>query len=192
LKYWSERNFKEIGKGGFGVVWKGYNKHTHEEVKTIYLSLTALDHTSQKVALKFYVIDQQQQQCDDREYQILQECACLCIAPKCLQHGTLCVPSECRRDSFCHIETLVMEFQIKTLAHQFEEFENLCVLAVFRLQRAMFAAQEAIELLFRLHSKGIIHRDIKPENLMYNVRFSCLLIFLVLSIFLFEEDCDYF
>jgi hypothetical protein len=32
LKYWSEQNFKEIGKGGFGVVWKGYNKHTHEEV----------------------------------------------------------------------------------------------------------------------------------------------------------------
>lgn len=132
------------------------------------LSLTALDNTSQKVALKFYVIDQQQ--CDDREYQILQECACLCIAPKCLQRGVLCVPSEYRRDSFCHIETLVMEFQIKTLAHQFEEYENLCVLAVFRLQRALMAAQEAIELLFRLHSKGIIHRDIKPENLMYNVR----------------------
>ena len=150
------------------------------------LSLTALGNTSQKVALKFYVIDQQQ--CDDREYQILQECACLCIAPKCLQRGTLCVPSECRRDSFCHIETLVMEFQIKTLAHQFEEFENLCVLAVFRLQRAMIAAQEVIELLFRLHSKGILHRDIKPENLMYNVRFSCLF----LSIFLFDEDCDYF
>jgi hypothetical protein len=118
----------------------------------------------------------------------MQECASLNIAPKCLQRGLLCVPSEYRRDGFCYIETLVMEFQIKTLAHQFEEFEDLSVLAVFRLQHAMIAAQAAIELLFRLHSRGILHRDIKPENLMYNVRFACF----YLSIFRFDDVCDYF
>ena len=80
--------------------------------------------------------------------------------------GILCVPSEFRRDAFCNIEVLVMEFQIKTLAQHFEE---LNVSNGLRLHHAMIAAQAAINLLFMLHSKRIIHRDIKPDNFMYNV-----------------------
>ena len=78
----------------------------------------------------------------------------------------LCVPSEFRRDAFCKIETLVMEFQIKTLAQHFEELD---VSTGLRFHNAMIAAQAAINLLFRLHSRGILHRDIKPDNFMYNV-----------------------
>ena len=103
------------------------------------------------------------------------ECSCLNIAPQCLMQGVVTNLSEFRKGSVrhcCNIETLVMEFQIKTLAQHFEELARAGVSAVLKLHQALLAAQHAIELLFRLHSKGFIHRDIKPENLMYNVRYT--------------------
>lgn len=99
----------------------------------------------------------------------MSECSCLNIAPQVIMRGTLCFESDFRRDTMCHIEILVMELQCKTLAQEFEQLEQYGVSSSVILQHAMVAAQAAIELLFRLHSKCIIHRDIKPENLMFNV-----------------------
>ncbi len=119
--------------------------------------------------MKFYLVDPP---AFNQEYEIMSECSCLNIAPQCLMQGTICNLSEFRQSANCHcrIETLVMEFQIKTLAQHFEEFEREGASTGFKLLQAMEAAQTAIELLFRLHSKRIIHRDIKPDNFMYNVR----------------------
>jgi serine/threonine protein kinase len=119
------------------------------------------------VAIKFYLADPQ---CVDQEQRIMSECGCLNIAPQLLLRGTLCFESDFRRDAMCHIEIIVMELQCKTLAQRFEEFEEHGASVGFILQHAMLAAQTAIELVFRLHSKCILHRDIKPENMMYNVR----------------------
>jgi serine/threonine protein kinase len=120
-----------------------------------------------QVAIKFYLADPQSV---DQEQRIMSECGCLNIAPQLIMRGTICFESSFRRDTMCHIEILVMELQSKTLAQQFEEFEEHGNSSMVKLQHAMLAAQSAIELLFRLHSKFVIHRDIKPENLMYNVR----------------------
>ena len=119
------------------------------------------------MAIKFYLADQH---IVNEEHRIMSECGCLNIAPQLIMRGTLCVESDFRRDTMCHIEILVMELQYITLAQQFEEFEELGVSAGFILQQIMLSAQAAIQLLFRLHSKYILHRDIKPENFMYNVR----------------------
>ena len=101
------------------------------------------------------------------------ELSCLNIAPQCLMQGVISNLAEFRRSAVCRscrIDTLVMELQIKTLAQHFEEFKRAGISRGAVLQNAMTAAQAAIELLFRLHFRGILHRDIKPDNFMYNVR----------------------
>ena len=131
---------REIGKGGFGLVWKVIHKKTQ---KTYCI----------KVIQKQGIIDQKLVDQMNREIEIMY----ILNNPHCLR-----LKNHFEDDNnFYLVMPLATKGQLYRILRKFKRFDERTAAQILR---------ETISALQYLHSFNppIIHRDIKPENLLLN------------------------
>ena len=131
---------KEIGKGGFGLVWKV----THKKTQKVYCI---------KVIEKSGIIQQKLEAQMNREIEIMY----ILNHPHCLRLKN-------------HFEDDQNFYLVMPLAHKGQLYRVLRKFRKFDERTAAQILRETISALQYLHSfkPPIIHRDIKPENLLLN------------------------
>ena len=131
---------KEIGKGGFGLVWKVIHKKTQK----VYCI---------KVIEKAGIIQQKLEAQMNREIEIMY----ILNHPHCLRLKN-------------HFEDDQNFYLVMPLAHKGQLYRVLRKFRKFDERTAAQILRETISALQYLHSfkPPIIHRDIKPENLLLN------------------------
>ena len=131
---------KEIGKGGFGLVWKV----THKKTQKVYCI---------KVIEKSGIIQQKLVNQMNREIEIMY----ILNHPHCLRLKN-------------HFEDDQNFYLVMPLAHKGQLYRVLRKFKKFDERTAAQILRETISALQYLHSfkPPIIHRDIKPENLLLN------------------------
>ena len=131
---------KEIGKGGFGLVWKVIHKKTQK----VYCI---------KVIKKAGIIQQKLEAQMNREIEIMY----ILNHPHCLRLKN-------------HFEDDQNFYLVMPLAHKGQLYRVLRKFRKFDERTAAQILRETISALQYLHSFNppIIHRDIKPENLLLN------------------------
>ena len=131
---------KEIGKGGFGLVWKVIHKKTQK----VYCI---------KVIEKAGIIQQKLEAQMNREIEIMY----ILNHPHCLRLKN-------------HFEDDQNFYLVMPLAHKGQLYRVLRKFRKFDERTAAQILRETISALQYLHSFNppIIHRDIKPENLLLN------------------------
>ena len=131
---------KEIGKGGFGLVWKV----THKKTQKVYCI---------KVIEKAGIIQQKLEAQMNREIEIMY----ILNHPHCLRLKN-------------HFEDDQNFYLVMPLAHKDQLYRVLRKFRKFDERTAAQILRETISALQYLHSfkPPIIHRDIKPENLLLN------------------------
>ena len=131
---------KEIGKGGFGLVWKV----THKKTQKVYCI---------KVIEKSGIIQQKIEAQMNREIEIMY----ILNHPHCLRLKN-------------HFEDDQNFYLVMPLAHKGQLYRVLRKFRKFDERTAAQILRETISALQYLHSfkPPIIHRDIKPENLLLN------------------------
>ena len=131
---------KEIGKGGFGLVWKV----THKKTQKVYCI---------KVIEKSGIIQQKLEDHMNREIEIMY----ILNHPHCLRLKN-------------HFEDDQNFYLVMPLAHKGQLYRVLRKFRKFDERTAAQILRETISALQYLHSfkPPIIHRDIKPENLLLN------------------------
>ena len=131
---------KEIGKGGFGLVWKV----THKKTQKVYCI---------KVIEKSGIIQQKLVPQMNREIEIMY----ILNHPHCLRLKN-------------HFEDDNNFYLVMPLAHKGQLYRVLRKFRKFDERTAAQILRETISALQYLHSfkPPIIHRDIKPENLLLN------------------------
>ena len=131
---------KEIGKGGFGLVWKV----THKKTQKVYCI---------KVIEKAGIIQQKLEAQMNREIEIMY----ILNHPHCLRLKN-------------HFEDDQNFYLVMPLAHKGQLYRVLRKFRKFDERTAAQILRETISALQYLHSfkPPIIHRDIKPENLLLN------------------------
>ena len=131
---------KEIGKGGFGLVWKVIHKKTQK----VYCI---------KVIEKAGIIQQKLEAQMNREIEIMY----ILNHPHCLRLKN-------------HFEDDQNFYLVMPLAHKGQLYRVLKKFKKFDERTAAQILRETISALQYLHSfkPPIIHRDIKPENLLLN------------------------
>ena len=131
---------KEIGKGGFGLVWKV----THKKTQKVYCI---------KVIEKAGIMQQKLEAQMNREIEIMY----ILNHPHCLRLKN-------------HFEDDQNFYLVMPLAHKGQLYRVLRKFRKFDERTAAQILRETISALQYLHSfkPPIIHRDIKPENLLLN------------------------
>ena len=131
---------REIGKGGFGLVWKVIHKRTQK----VYCI---------KVIPKQGIIDQKLEDQMNREIEIMY----ILNHPHCLRLKNHFEDD----DNFYLVMPLAVKGQLYKVLKKFKKFDERTAAQILR---------ETISALQYLHhfNPPIIHRDIKPENLLLN------------------------